>query len=83
MKHTSKSEVYFGRAETIYLIDQEAQSTAFLEVNVKGFLKKGGEKIKMESQKPCKYRLRDSERLLLILGRKVSGTQRSDKRLAI
>ena len=83
MKHTSKSEVYFGRAETIYLIDQEAQSAAFLEVNVKGFLKKGGEKIKMESQKPCKYRLRDSERLLLILGRKVSGTQRSDKRLAL
>ena len=37
----------------------------------------------MESQKPCKYRFRDSERLLLILGRKVSGTQRSDKRLAI
>ena len=58
MKHTSKSEVYFGRAETIYLIDQEAQSAAF-----KYFLKKGGEKIKMESQKPCKYRLRDSERL--------------------
>ena len=54
MKHTSKSEVYFGRAETIYLIDQEAQSAAFLEVNVKGFLKKGGEKIKMESQKPDK-----------------------------
>ena len=53
----------YGRAETIYLIDQEAQSAAFLEVNVKGFLKKGGEKIKMESQKPCKYRLRDSERL--------------------
>jgi hypothetical protein len=40
MKHTSKSEVYFGRAETIYLIDQEAQSAAFLEVNVKDFLKK-------------------------------------------
>lgn len=50
MKHTSKSEVYFGRAETIYLIDQEAQSAAFLEVNVKGFLKKGEEKIKMESR---------------------------------
>ena len=46
MKHTSKSEVYFGRAETIYLIDQEAQSAAFLEVNVKDFLKKGGEKNK-------------------------------------
>ena len=40
MKHTSKSEVYFGRAETIYLIDQEAQSAAFLKINVKGFVKK-------------------------------------------
>lgn len=47
----------------IYLINQEARSAAFLEVNVKTFLKKGGEKIKMESQKPCKYRPRDSERL--------------------
>ena len=70
MKHTSKSEVYFGRAETIYLIDQEAQSAAFLEVNVKGFLKKGEEKIKMESQKPQKYRIRDSERLCKLKGEK-------------
>lgn len=41
-------KVYFGRAETICLINQEARSAAFLEVNVKGFLKKSGEKIKME-----------------------------------
>lgn len=32
-------------------------------VNVKYFLKKGEEKIKMKSQEPHKHRLRDSERL--------------------
>ena len=58
-------KVYFGCAETICLINQEARSAAFLVVNVKDFLEKGGEKIKMESQKPCKCRLRDSERLLV------------------
>lgn len=44
---------------------QEARSAAFLGggVNVKYFLKKGEEKIKMKSQKPHKHRLRDSERL--------------------
>ena len=31
--------------------------------NVKDFFEKGGEKIKMEPQKPYKCRLRDSERL--------------------
>ena len=54
--------VYYS--SNICLIDQEARSAAFLGANVKNFLKKGGEKIKMESQKPQKYRLRDSERLL-------------------
>ena len=34
-------------------MNQGARSAAFLEVNVKDFFeKKGGEKIKMESQKP-------------------------------
>ena len=41
----------------------DAQWDRIFDVNVKGFLKKSGEKIKMESQKPQKYRLRDSERL--------------------
>ena len=45
MKRTSKSKSLSGVAKTIYLVNQEAQSTAFLEVNVKGFLKKDGEKI--------------------------------------
>ena len=48
----------------ICLINQEARRAAFLVVNVKDFFEKGGEKIKMESQKAHKYRLRDSERLL-------------------
>ena len=54
MKHTSKSKSLSGAAGTIYLANQEARSAAFLEVNVKYFLKKGGENIKMESQKPDK-----------------------------
>jgi hypothetical protein len=42
-------------------------------VNVKDFFEKGGEKIKMECQKPHKYRLRDSERLFYTLGGKRYG----------
>ena len=53
------------RHDRIFLINQRARSAAFLGggVNVKYFLKKGEEKIKMKSQKPHKHRLRDSERL--------------------
>lgn len=40
-----------------------AKRRIFRGVNVKYFLKKGEEKIKMKSQKPHKHRLRDSERL--------------------
>lgn len=54
MKHTSKSKSLFGVAGTIYLVNQEAQSAAFLGVYDKCFLKKSGEKIKKESQKPDK-----------------------------
>ena len=39
-------KVCSGGAETICLINQEARSAAFLGVNVKYFLKKGGEKNK-------------------------------------
>lgn len=63
MKHTSKSKSLFRPGRNEYLVNQEARSAAFLAVNVKYFLKKGGEKIKMESLKPEKYRHRDSERL--------------------
>ena len=68
MKHTSKSKSLTGAAGIIYLVNQEARSAAFLGVYVKCFLKKGGEKIKKESQKPDEQRLRDSESLFLRLG---------------
>ena len=42
---------------------ENINSRSDLEVNVKDFFEKGGEKIKMEPQKPYKCRLRDSERL--------------------
>jgi len=63
MKRTSNQKVHPGAAGTICLVNQEARSAAFFEANVKYFLKKGGEKIKMEPQKPYKYGLRDSESL--------------------
>lgn len=47
-----------------YALFKRREAPHFLGgVNVKYFLKKGEEKIKMKSQKPHKHRLRDSERL--------------------